>query len=47
MKKRFFAVLLAAAMTFSLAACGGFSEEKAEGESTNAGDGAPEQGVVK
>ena len=47
MKKRIFAVLLAAAMTFSLAACGGSSEESAEGEGTKTEDGAPEQEVVK
>lgn len=50
MKKRIFAVLLAAAMTFSLAACGGSGEENTEGEDTKtevSEDGAPEQEVVK
>ncbi len=47
MKRRIFAVLLAAAMTFSLAACGGSTKDGAEGESAKAEDGAPEQEVVK
>ena len=55
MKKRIFAVLLAAAMTASLAACTSSTDEKADepvkeeaGEETPAKDGdAPEQSVVK
>lgn len=47
MKKRIFAVLLAAAMTFSLAACsGGTDDSSAEGESKT-DENAPEQSVVK
>lgn len=51
MAKRILAVLLAAAMTFSLAACGSTKENSAEGEkkeeTSEQAEDAPEQSVVK